>query len=264
MSLQNYLNELKLKYKKEYTIGNIFCMFRIDYIVFTNGYKEVDIIEEKTNYQEVLKAIGQLIIYKKFLENEGFKVNRLIIYCEEKNSKIENLKKIVWPEIIMVKDIVAKLTKYATKWVNRAVAAQPDYEAAISETPTEYWQSQALKAAETYKSAMKEVIEKGYWEGGISNPKKDWHSETLKKAKRRAEGIQISGPSAWQLGFSPFAEALNRVLATLPPRGPALSENNIKRAQMVWQEMHNTKVARRGKKAAAVATALAPVAPRFY
>ena len=159
------------------------------------------------------------------------------------------------------KKVLERLGAFASKWVNRAIAAQPDYERAVSETPTEYWQSRALENSKAYHEAMQEVLRERRWEAGISNPKKDWREMTTKKAKRREEGIRIVGPTAWEFGFKPFAEALARI--TLPPRGAKMSDANIQRAITVMRTMHETKKRLRGR-GGSYEYALAPKVPSFY
>lgn len=159
------------------------------------------------------------------------------------------------------KTILERLTTLASKWVNRAIAAQSDYEQGVASTPTEVWQRAALSAEQAYNQAMQQVISERRWALGVSNPKKDWREQTLKKAKRRAEGIQVAGASAWQLGFAPFAETLSRL--SLPPRGPKMSDVNIQRAVTVMRAMHETK--RRARRVAAgMSIGLAPKVPGFY
>ncbi|MEM3407849.1 MAG: hypothetical protein QXM07_09505 [Nitrososphaerota archaeon] len=157
--------------------------------------------------------------------------------------------------------LVEKLGLLAQKWQNRAIAAQTDYEQAVSATPTSYWQQRTLAAAQTYNQAMQQVIAENRFAAGVSNPKKDWQTQTRAKAQRRVQGIQLSA-NLWAEGFRPFAEALDRVLSTLPARGPKMSDVNIQRAVTVMRAMHETKRARR-RVATAVPTMLAPRAPGF-
>ena len=159
--------------------------------------------------------------------------------------------------------LVEKLGILAQKWQNRALAAQSDYVTAVSQTPTSYWQARALAATQTYNSAMQQVIAENRWAAGISNPKKDWQTMTRAKAERRAQGIQLA-VNAWAEGFRPFAETLDRILPSLPARGPRMSDVNIQRAVTVMRAMHETKRTRARPSAVAVPTALAPKVPTSF
>ncbi|MEM4740555.1 MAG: hypothetical protein QXS63_05710 [Zestosphaera sp.] len=158
--------------------------------------------------------------------------------------------------------IVERLGALAQKWTNRAIASQSDYEQAIASTPTSYWQQRALAAANTYNQAMQQVIAENRYALGVSNPKKDWQTQARAKAGRRIEGIRLS-TNLWAEGFRPFAETLDRILPTLPARGPKMSDINIQRAVAVMRAMHETKRARRGARSPTVGITLAPRAPGF-
>lgn len=160
--------------------------------------------------------------------------------------------------------LVEKLTQLANKWVNRSLASQNDYEQAVASTPSTYWQQKALAAANTYNQAMQQVIAENRYALGVSNPKKDWQAMTRAKANRRVEGVRL-GQNLWLEGFRPFAETLDRILPTLPARGPKMSDVNISRAITVMRAMHETKRQRRGARATVATTGigLAPKAPGF-
>ncbi|MEM3130795.1 MAG: hypothetical protein QXX78_06875 [Nitrososphaerota archaeon] len=158
--------------------------------------------------------------------------------------------------------IVEKLNVLAQKWTNRAIAAQTDYEQAVASTPSTYWQQKALAAANTYNQAMQQVIAENRFALGVSNPKKDWQSQTRAKANRRVEGVRLA-TNLWAEGFRPFAETLDRVVPSLPARGPKMSDVNIQRAVAVMRAMHETKRSRRGVRTALTGITLSPKAPGF-
>lgn len=112
--LESYLKELNLIYTKEYSLFfEPFIIFRIDYVIF-NKDGTIDIIEEKSKYDELLKACGQLIIYKKLCELKGLKVRNAYIFVNENNVKVEFLKKLLFRDGIIILSSYEELRQFFT------------------------------------------------------------------------------------------------------------------------------------------------------
>jgi len=150
------------------------------------------------------------------------------------------------------RSLVDRLRDLAQKWTQRASAAQTEYVSEVSRPDTwQRWQQNAAAAAQTYNQAMQQVINENRWGNVMSAIDPRVYGEMVRaKADRRVQGIQIA-TNRWQAGFQPIAEAIDRVRATLPPRGPKMSDANIQRFLAVIRAIHEAARARRGMRAAA-------------
>jgi hypothetical protein len=136
---------------------------------------------------------------------------------------------------INVKDTAAS----ATKFVQRAQAAAPDYQKGVQGAGG-HWQAQASAANETYVAGVTAAANAGRYRSGVQNKAAKYEANAAGKgAQRYPQGVAQAGPS-WQAGFSPYAATLQSL--TLPPRRPKGDPSNYQIAQAVGDALHKKKM----------------------
>lgn len=141
------------------------------------------------------------------------------------------------------------LSAYAQKWQRRAEQAQPDYERAVTDPATaQKWKARVSdpNVAQTWNNAVRAAADQNLWGATMQAiPAEAYAHGVRAKARRRIEGIRVA-QNKWAQRFEPFYNTLRDILPQLPARGPALSDANRQRAEMVWRAMHETRLRIRG------------------
>jgi len=150
-----------------------------------------------------------------------------------------------------MRPLMQRIRDLSATFQARAIGAQPDYEREIAKPEVwNIWKERSQAAAPTYNAAMQEVITHNIWASAIQRTDPRTYGEMVRaKAARRVQGIQL-GANRWMENISPIFEALDRVIPTLPPRGPKMSSENINRFMTVIRTIHEAARARRGVGAA--------------
>lgn len=127
----------------------------------------------------------------------------------------------------------------ATKFVQRAQAAAPDYQKGVQGAGAN-WQAQASAANDTYVAGVTSAANAGRYRTGVQNKASKYEANAAGKgAQRYPQGVAQAGP-AWQQGFSPYAATLQSL--TLPPRRPKGDPSNYQIAQAVGDALHKKKM----------------------
>jgi hypothetical protein len=136
---------------------------------------------------------------------------------------------------INVKDVGAS----ATKFVQRAQAAAPDYQKGVQGAGA-HWQTQASAANDTYVAGVTAAANAGRYRTGVSNKASKYETNASGKgAQRYPQGVASAGP-AWSNGFAPYAQVLQGL--TTPPRRPKGDPSNYQIAQAVGDALHKKKM----------------------
>jgi len=137
---------------------------------------------------------------------------------------------------IKVKDAQAS----ATKFVQRAQAAAPQYTAGV-QGAGQTWQSNTAASNDAYVQGVTAAANAGRFAAGVNKAGGAKYSQAAasKGAQRYPQGVANAGPS-WQAGVQPYLTTIANL--TLPPRGPAGSPANIQRVQVIAAALRAQKV----------------------
>jgi hypothetical protein len=136
---------------------------------------------------------------------------------------------------INVKDVSAS----ATKFVQRAQAAAPDYQKGVQGAGAN-WQAQSAAANDTYVAGVTAAANAGRYKNGVANKASKYETNAAGKgAQRYPQGVAQAGP-AWQSGFQPYASVLSSL--NLPPRRPKGDPSNYTISQAVGTALHAKKM----------------------
>jgi hypothetical protein len=125
--------------------------------------------------------------------------------------------------MIKVKDVNAS----ATKFVQRAQSAAPDYTAGVSNAGPA-WAANSAAAVDTWGTAVQAAVADGRFVRGINKagPQKYQTRASTVGAQRYPSGVAAAGPS-WATGTGPYLTAISNF--TLPPRRPTGDPGNLQR-----------------------------------
>jgi len=137
---------------------------------------------------------------------------------------------------LMVKDAASS----ATKFVQRAQAAAPDYAKGVAGAGAR-WAAATAGANDSYVAGVTAAANAGRFKKGVeaAGPAKYETAATGKGAQRYAPGIQLAGPN-WQNKTSPYLDTIASL--TLPPRRPKGDPSNYVRSQAVGEALRKKKV----------------------
>lgn len=137
---------------------------------------------------------------------------------------------------IHVKDAASS----ATKFVQRAQAAAPDYAKGVANAGAK-WQQNASLSADSYAAGVQTAISSGRFQKGINaaGAGKYQTNAAGKGAQRYPQGVAQAGPN-WQNNTQPFLDTIAAL--TLPPRRPKGDPANFQRSQMVADALRKKKV----------------------
>lgn len=138
--------------------------------------------------------------------------------------------------MIKVKDVGAS----ATKFVQRAQSAAPDYAAGVAGAGA-LWQTNSAAAEGNWSLAVSEAAANDRYRKGINKagPGKYTTRASGVGAQRYPQGVQQAGP-AWQAGTGPYLTAISNM--TLPPRRPTGDPGNMARVQAITQGLRALKL----------------------
>ncbi len=119
----------------------------------------------------------------------------------------------------------------AAKFVKRAQAAAPEYEAGVK-APKKDWATETKAAEGSYTQGVTEAIGRGAFGKGVAEAGTGkWQEKAVKLGPQRfSQGVAGAGGD-YAKGFGPVAEALSRVV--LPAKGPRGAAQNIERVRAV-------------------------------
>lgn len=128
----------------------------------------------------------------------------------------------------------------ATKFVQRAQAAAPDYTKGVTGAGNT-WQAHAAAASDAWGAGVQAAVAGQRFQKGVNNAGgQKWEAAaTGKGAQRYPQGVAQAGP-AWQAKTQPYLDTIGSL--TLPPRRPKGDPANFQRAQMVADALRKKKV----------------------
>jgi hypothetical protein len=137
---------------------------------------------------------------------------------------------------IKVKDAAAS----ATKFVQRAQAAAPDYQRGV-QGAGQTWQTNAAAANDSYVAGVTAAANAGRFARGINaaGGQKYEAAAAGKGAQRYPQGVASAGPT-WQAKTQPYLDTLAGL--QLPPRRPKGDPANFQRVQIVGDALRKKKV----------------------
>ena len=134
----------------------------------------------------------------------------------------------------------------AQKWASRVRGAQADYVAGVQGKGSQ-WFNNALQAESSYAEGVQRAIATGARSRGIqaAGAAKWEQAVTTKGPQNWVTGVTSpTSMQAYQQNFAPILSAISSAKASLPPRGPPMSEQNMARFQQIITAVHNAAQAR--------------------
>lgn len=134
---------------------------------------------------------------------------------------------------------VADVQTSATKFVQRAQAAAPDYQKGVQGAGAS-WQANSTAANDTYVAGVTAAANAGRYKNGVANKASKYETNASGKgAQRYPQGVAQAGPN-WAAGFQPYASTMQSL--TLPARRPKGDPSNYQISQAVGTALHAKKV----------------------
>jgi len=132
------------------------------------------------------------------------------------------------------------MSEIATKWVRRAGASGPDYEAGVR-NPKEDWASETKNAEGAYEAGVQDSIgRKAFGKGVSAAGTEKWQRKTLAVGPARYSPGVAAGEGDFSAGFGPYRDAIERVV--LPTRGRRGDPANIERVRAIADALHGMKI----------------------
>lgn len=128
----------------------------------------------------------------------------------------------------------------ASKFVQRAQAAAPDYQKGVTGAGNT-WAAHSAAAADSWGAGVQAAVANGRYSKGVTRVGGGkWEAAaTGKGAQRYPQGVAGAGP-AWQASTGPYLDTISSL--NLPPRRPKGDPANFQRAQMVADALRKKKV----------------------
>lgn len=129
------------------------------------------------------------------------------------------------------------LERVVDKWQRKVSVAAEDYRAGVSD-PKKDWATETKAAEPRYKEGVIKAANEGRFGRGVAEAGTEkWKNATITKGVERwGPGVSAAAPE--------YAKGMGKVLsaiqsATLPPRYPAGDERNIERVRAINKAVHN-------------------------
>jgi hypothetical protein len=128
----------------------------------------------------------------------------------------------------------------ATKFVQRAQAAAPDYAKGVQGAGNQ-WQAHSAAASDAWGAGVQAAVANGRFAKGVTRVGgAKWEAAASGKgAQRYPQGVAAAGP-AWQAATGPYLDTISSL--NLPPRRPKGDPANYQRSQMVADALRKKKV----------------------
>ena len=140
--------------------------------------------------------------------------------------------------------VFERLGEIATKYATNAVNAAPTW-ASRAAAEAEKWEQNAKsqQAEANYAAGVQLAVQNQLRLKGLQNVTAQDFANAVSGAQDvYAYKVSISG-TKWQNRFAPFAQTIDRVVATLPPKVPGqVRENVINRVVPIAEALHQQKM----------------------
>ncbi len=119
---------------------------------------------------------------------------------------------------------IKSMSRIKEKWTRVTPQRAEDYAIGVK-NPKRPWDTSAVAAKESHKSAMQQAAANDSFAKGITKAgNAKWQSKAIAKGPGRfAEGVQIGGDD-YEKGFAPAREVIEKTV--LPPRFPRRDPRN--------------------------------------
>jgi hypothetical protein len=127
----------------------------------------------------------------------------------------------------------------ATKWVNRASAAAPEYQKGLS-APSKDWATETKASETAYNAGVQDAIGRNAFGKGVAKAGSEkWSRKALAVGPARyGSGVTAAQPD-YTSDFGPYLDALGRI--SLPARGKRGDPANIERVRTIATALHSQK-----------------------
>jgi hypothetical protein len=132
------------------------------------------------------------------------------------------------------------ISDIATKWVRRAGAAAPDYDAGVRNPKTD-WMAQTVAAEGAFEAGISDAIGRKAFSKGVRGAGSEkWSRKTLAVGPARYPQGVSAATGDFATGFGPYRDALERI--ALPARGRHGDPANLERVRAIADALHGMKV----------------------
>jgi len=132
------------------------------------------------------------------------------------------------------------LDQVVTKWKRKVAGASEDYRDGVT-NPKSDWQTETLKAEARYKTGVTQAASEGRFGKGVSKAGTEkWKKGALEKGVTRwPEGV-AQAEDEYRSGMG---DVLNTIAGvTLPARGPKGDPRNYERVKAIGDALHRKKI----------------------
>jgi len=136
---------------------------------------------------------------------------------------------------------IKSMSSIRDKWTRVTPGRTDDYKLGIT-NPKRDWATETKEAEGNWKAGIDAAASKGLFGKGVDKAgTKKWQEKALKKGPGRfAEGVYIAGPD-YEAGFKPYRDAIERV--DLGPKFPRRDPRNLERVKRVVDALVAEKLA---------------------
>jgi len=138
---------------------------------------------------------------------------------------------------------IKPIEQSAQKYSRRASSAGPEYLLGVQQ-PRVAWQSAAIAAGQTYRTAVTQAAGRGAYEAGVRQAgDARWQNGAVRKGPGRfAEGVQLA-EGDWLSGFQPYQSSIASVqLPARQARGTAANNQRSVAIQTALAELRRRRL----------------------
>ena len=158
-----------------------------------------------------------------------------------------------------------RLGEIAGKYASNAVNAAPVWRArAAAEAPKWEQNAKSQQAEANYAAGVQLAAQNQLRLKGLQNvTANDFANAVAGSQDVYAYKVSVSG-GKWQNRFAPYAETIDRTVATLPAKMPGqVRENIMNRVVPIAEALHNQRMGGVAARTVGMPTPMAPTAPRY-
>ena len=137
---------------------------------------------------------------------------------------------------------IKSASEIASKWSRVTPQRSQDYQEGVS-NPKKDWATETAAAEATYVSGVTEAAGQGRFGKGVREAGTEkWKKNALEKGVSRWPAGVAQGADEYQKNFAPYVDVISRT--SLPKRGPRGSAQNYARSREMGQALHEAKTGR--------------------
>lgn len=132
------------------------------------------------------------------------------------------------------------ISEITSKWMRRAAASGPDYEAGLRSPKTD-WASETKAAEGAFEAGIQDAISRKAFGKGVNDAGTEkWQRKALAVGPARYPSGVAAAEGDFNSGFGPYRDAIERIV--LPTRGRRGDPANIERVRAIADALHRQKV----------------------